>query len=305
MADILEVKNVYKKYGKKEVINDMSFSVKEGEIMGFLGPNGAGKTTVIKMIMGLINITKGEIKVCGYDVKTQFEKAAENFGGIIEEPAVYSELSAKDNLKIFSKPYKNVTKKDIDEIIKTVKLDGREKEPVKNYSLGMKQRIGIAQALIHKPKLLILDEPTNGLDPQGIIELRNILKEYAKKGVSVLVSSHLLSEMEMMCDRVCIIDKGRLIEIKELNESNITKKNTYIIDTSDNEKAFKILGNVTNDIKIKNNKIEAIVTKETLANLNKEIIKSEILLYTVEENKEKLEDIYLKATEKKVGGKRG
>lgn len=306
MPDVLEVKNVYKKYGKKEVVTDMSFSVKSGEIMGFLGPNGAGKTTVIKMIMGLINITKGEIKVCSHDVKKDFEKAAENFGGIIEEPVVYSELSALDNLRIFSKLYGNVTEENIQEMIKKVKLKGREKELVKTYSLGMRQRIGIAQALIHRPKLLILDEPTNGLDPEGIIELRGILKEYAKEGVAVLVSSHLLSEMEMMCDRVCIIDKGKLIEIrdlKDINNNQIDLK-SYIFDTSDNNKAVEIAKKYSTYAEIIDGKLEIKLSKEDLASLNKEIIDRGIRLYTVCEKTEKLEDIYLKATSKKVGDKK-
>ena len=200
MKNILEIKNVSKKIGKKQILKDITLEVKQGEIFGFVGPNGAGKTTLIKTMLGLYKQDSGSITINGFNIKTEFEKAMENIGAIIENPEMYDYLSGKDNLKIY-KMIGNVSDEALEEIIKTVKLENRINNKVKTYSLGMRQRLGLAQALISNPKLLILDEPTNGLDPIGIKELRELLKKISKeKNISVFVSSHILSEIELMCD---------------------------------------------------------------------------------------------------------
>lgn len=202
MKNILEIKNVSKKIGKKQILKDITLEVKQGEIFGFVGPNGAGKTTLIKTMLGLYKQDSGSITINGFNIKTEFEKAMENIGAIIENPEMYDYLSGKDNLKIY-KMIGNVSDEALEEIIKTVKLENRINNKVKTYSLGMRQRLGLAQALISNPKLLILDEPTNGLDPIGIKELRELLKKISKeKNISVFVSSHILSEIELMCDRI-------------------------------------------------------------------------------------------------------
>ena len=215
---VLELKNVNKTYGKRKVIDNISLEVKEGEIYGFLGPNGSGKTTTIKMILRLISSESGEIEVNGYDVKKQFEKAMECIGAIVENPDMYKYMSGIDNLRLHAR-IRNIDEQRVNEVLGMVDLKDRKKEKVSKYSLGMKQRLGLALTLLHKPKVLILDEPTNGLDPAGIKKLRDILKEIAhKENVAVFVSSHILSEMQLMCDKVAVIDSGKIVKIEDMSD---------------------------------------------------------------------------------------
>ena len=209
----MRVKNVYKSFGKKKIIKDLSFSVNRGEIYGFLGPNGSGKTTTIRMMVGLIGIDKGDIFIEGYDVKKDKIKALEHVGAIIENPELYKYMSGMKNLIHFARMSKTpVSQERIDEVVKLVKLEHAINKKVKTYSLGMKQRLGVAQALLHSPSILILDEPTNGLDPEGIHELREYLRYLAKKeNISIIISSHLLSEVELICDNIIVIQEGKLI----------------------------------------------------------------------------------------------
>jgi ABC-2 type transport system ATP-binding protein len=219
METVLKLCNISKSFGKKKIIDDISFEIYAGEVFGFLGPNGAGKTTTIKMIMGFLSIDAGEIYINGYDLKKDYEKALANVGGIVENPEMYKDLSGLTNLQMYARLHEGVTKERIDEVIALVGMQNRIKDKVKKYSLGMKQRCGLAQAILHKPKVLILDEPTNGLDPSGIRDLRDLLKRFAhQENVAVFVSSHLLSEMELMCDRVAIINNGKLLGIKPIRE---------------------------------------------------------------------------------------
>ncbi len=251
MSVVLELKNVSKKLGGRKVVDSLSFTVNSGEIFGFLGPNGAGKTTTIKMIVGLLSIDEGEILIEGKSIKKNFEKAMQTIGGIIENPEMYDYMSGMANLKMFAKMHGNISKERIDEVVELVGLTGRIGDKVKKYSLGMRQRLGLAQALLHEPKLLILDEPTNGLDPAGIKELRDTLRTLAdEKGVSVLVSSHLLSEMELMCDRFLIIDKGVFTDIRSLDdikEESLDGKSDYSFEVSDADKALDIITKYLNE----------------------------------------------------------
>lgn len=228
--NVLEVKNLTKIYnGDRYAVNDVSFSVKPGMIFGFIGPNGAGKSTTIKMITGLTNITSGEIYICGHSIKKEFEKAIVNVGGIIENPEMYHYLSGMDNLKFYASLYPNISKQRILDVVELVGLQKRIDDKVGKYSLGMKQRLGIAQALLHNPKLIILDEPTNGLDVNGIIEMRRLLKNLAhKSGVSIMVSSHILAEMEMLCDEIAIIVNGKIQQVKTLDEIKESQQNRLI-----------------------------------------------------------------------------
>ena len=179
---MLKVENLTKTFKKINAVENVSFEVNAGEIIGLLGENGAGKTTTIKMITGLYSISKGEIYIDGNSVKKNFEKALQSVGGIIENPEMYGYLSGYDNLKLYARMHGVISKKRIDEVVKLVKLGNRINDKVSKYSLGMRQRLGVAQALLHKPKLLILDEPTNGLDPMGIKELRQTLRELTEIG---------------------------------------------------------------------------------------------------------------------------
>ena len=216
---VLEVKNLSKWYGSRAAVDNVSFEIFRGEIFGLIGPNGAGKTTIIKMITGLAEPTSGEVYICGKSIQKNFEKAIKNVGGIIENPELYSYMSGYENLKFYASLYKGISKDDINKIVKFVGMEKRIKDKVKNYSLGMRQRVGIAQALLHNPQLLILDEPTNGLDPNGIKELRSFLIDLSrKKNISILVSSHILSEMELLCDTVGIIDGGKIIQVRTMEQ---------------------------------------------------------------------------------------
>ncbi len=305
---ILEIKHVTKKFGKKTIIDDMSFSVEPGEVYGFLGPNGSGKTTIIKMIMGLLKITKGQILVDGHDVEKDYEKAAEVFGGIIENPEMYGELKGITNLKVFSTLYPNVTDESIQKIVEIVGLKDRINDPIKKYSLGMRQRLGLALALVHTPRLLILDEPTNGLDPKGIKELRDILRSLAKQGTAVFISSHLLSEMELMCDKVCIIDKGKVIEIKDLRKAKVesvdeatgTEIYEFMYETDNDEKAFELAKTLKlNCEKDKENRLIVHATKKEVARLTKNLVENDINVFIVNIVSKSLEELYIETTEKK------
>ena len=217
---VLKVSHLTKKYKERYAVDDVSFDILEGEIFGLIGPNGAGKTTIIKMITGLAKPTNGDVLIAGKSVRRQFEKAITNVGGIIEMPELYSYMSGMDNLKFFASLYPNkISQAKIDSIVKLVGMENRINDKVKTYSLGMKQRVGIAQALLNDPKLLILDEPTNGLDPNGIKDMRKFLIGLAKKKhISIMVSSHILSEMEQLCDTVAIIDGGKILEVKTMSQ---------------------------------------------------------------------------------------
>lgn len=220
---VLEVKSLSKNFKKFNAVDNISFQLNSGEILGFLGPNGAGKTTTIKMITGLIKSSSGTINICNYDINKNFEEAMKNVGAIVETPHLYEYMSGMGNINYFSNLCPNATPEHIEECIKLSGLKNRLNDKVKNYSLGMKQRLGLTVALLNNPKLLILDEPTNGLDPIGIKALREFLKDLAhNKGLAVLVSSHILTEMELLCDKVLIITNGKMRCIKSMDEINKT-----------------------------------------------------------------------------------
>ncbi|WP_408892290.1 ABC transporter ATP-binding protein [Paenibacillus taichungensis] len=215
---VLSVQHLKKKIGRKWIIKDVTFDVKPGEIFGFLGPNGAGKTTTIRMLVDLIKPTEGKIQVCGYDVNRDPERALKYVGSIVENPEVYTYLTGWENLEHFARMQPGVDNDRIQEVVDIVRLDQRIHDKVRTYSLGMRQRLGIAQALLGRPRLLILDEPTNGLDPKGIKELRVFIKQLASEGMAVFVSSHLLSEIQLLCDRVAIISAGRVLAVGGVDE---------------------------------------------------------------------------------------
>ncbi|ACT01874.1 ABC transporter ATP-binding protein [Paenibacillus sp. JDR-2] len=216
--DVLFVRNVMKQIGGKPIIKDVTFEVRAGEIFGFLGPNGAGKTTMIRMLVDLIKPSSGEILICGEDIGRNPEAALRNVGCIVENPEAYSYLTGWENLEHFARMQRGIDNERIREVAAIVGLDDRIHDKVKTYSLGMRQRLGIAQALLGRPKLLILDEPTNGLDPKGIKELREFVRMLANQGLSLFISSHLLSEIQLMCDRVAIISHGEVLAVGTVDE---------------------------------------------------------------------------------------
>lgn len=233
MEKVLEVDGLTKLYNNGRGVKDINFEVYKGDVFGFLGPNGAGKTTVMKSITGLNMFKNGRVEILGFDLKTQFEKALGKVGAIIETADLYEYMSAYNNLKIASRFYKNMEKYSIDEILDIVQLTEFKNEKVSKFSLGMKQRLALALALISKPELVILDEPTNGLDIEGTVEMRNLIIELAtKKGITFFISSHLVHEIELMCNRVAIINNGQLINkgenIKSIKEKYASLEDFYM-----------------------------------------------------------------------------
>ena len=298
---LLELKNVNKTFGRRKVIDNISLDVKEGEIYGFLGPNGSGKTTTIKMILRLINSDSGEIKVNGFDTKKQFEKAMECIGAIVENPDMYKYMSGIDNLKLHAR-IRNIDERRIYEVLEMVELKGREKDKVGKYSLGMKQRLGLALTLLHRPKVLILDEPTNGLDPAGIKKLRDILKEIAhKEGVAVFVSSHILSEMQLMCDKVAVIDSGKVVKIEEITKQE-EKIETVEIKVKNIEKAMQVIHDRFSylDARQDGNIIEITLPTENLPKVVKELAIADTEIKAIIPKEHSLEEIFFDATK---GGK--
>lgn len=209
---LLEVIDLNKKYGKKQVLKDVSFFLCGKEIVGLVGKNGVGKSTLLKVILRLQKANSGTVLINGYNLEKDYIKAIKGVSGIVELPGLYNYLSGLDNLKLVKRMYKDISDEDIGEVIKLVGLEDGIKDKVCKYSLGMKQRLGIACCLLSKPKVLILDEPTNGLDPKGIVDLRNILFELRERGIGILISSHNLSELENICDRVYFMDDGKIIK---------------------------------------------------------------------------------------------
>ncbi|WP_373233296.1 ABC transporter ATP-binding protein [Cohnella sp.] len=225
---VLSVRGLKKKIGRKTIIHNVSFEVHAGEIFGFLGPNGSGKTTTIRMLVDLIKPTEGKVLVCGEDISLFPERALAHVGCIVENPEMYTFMTGWENLEHFARMQAGITAARISEVVGIVGLDQRIQDKVKTYSLGMRQRLGIAQALLGSPKLLILDEPTNGLDPKGIKELREFIRILSEGGMSLFISSHLLSEIQLMCDRVAIIAHGEVIAVGEVDEL-VSQAGSYTI----------------------------------------------------------------------------
>lgn len=305
---VLKLDRIYKKLGGRPILENISLELYPGEVFGFLGPNGSGKTTTIKLILGLLNIDIGSISVCGYDVKKDFEKAIVNVGGIVENPEMYKYLTGRENLEQYARIYGNIPSERIDEVIKIVGLEARINDKIAKYSLGMRQRLGIAQAILHSPKLLVLDEPTNGLDPAGIKDLREIFKKLAhEEGCAVFVSSHMLAELELMCDRVAIIDHGKVVDIKTLdaihnsvNEDSIE----YTLETSNVEKACTIIRSIVGDLRVDPNtgKITFTTSKDIITNVTKELVLNDCEIYGLEKQIKSLEDAFIEMTDTREGG---
>ncbi|NMF04188.1 ABC transporter ATP-binding protein [Clostridium beijerinckii] len=300
---ILELKSVTKNIKGKKIIDNVSFSVHAGEIFGFLGPNGAGKTTTIRMITGLIGISKGDIIINDYSIKNDFTNAVKNIGGIIENPDLYKYLSGYQNLKHYARMMSGITENRIEGVVKTVGLADSINNEVRTYSLGMRQRLGLAQALLHKPSLLILDEPTNGLDPEGIHELREYLKRIShEEGVAILISSHLLSEMELMCDRIGVLKKGKLVTIQDvhsiINNGESIQVNVNI-EPRQTSRAIELLVNNGFDIITSDNegKILLKANKEEIPFINQQLAKNDILVYNIGLVEQTLEEQFLRITE--------
>src|SRR5215467_10939792 len=215
---VLSTHQLSKSYGERPAVRDLDLEVRRGEVFGFLGPNGAGKTTTIRMMLGLVRPTAGTVEVLGRDVQADGGRVLPRVGALVEAPALYLYLSGRDNLKAFAGVLGGVPRERLDEVLELVGLAGRQRDRVRSYSLGMKQRLGVATALLNDPDLLVLDEPANGLDPAGIVEMRDLLRQLAGAGKTVFISSHVLAEVQQICDRVAIINLGELVRLAGVAE---------------------------------------------------------------------------------------
>lgn len=294
MKKLLECQDLCKSFGKKQILKNVSFELDESDILAFIGPNGSGKTTTIKLILGLQGIDKGSVNINSFDIKKDFVKAIEKVGAIVENPDTYMYLSGWDNLKLTANMYKNISDEAIKDIVKLVDLETRIHDKVSKYSLGMRQRLGIARALINKPNILILDEPTNGLDPEGIKDLRNLLKKLAKEGMGILISSHNLAELESFCNKVLIIDNGTIIETSEVKEFK-NNDNKYVFTVSSTEKL-----DFEGIYEVSKTKFSFNGDKESIAKIVKKLVKENIDVYEVKMQELTLEEAFLK----KTGGKK-
>ena len=292
--EILKCEDLHKSIHGKEIIKGISFDIKEGEILGFIGPNGAGKTTTIKLIIGLQRLSKGAITINGYDIQKDFAKAIQRVGTIVENPDMYMYMSGYQNLKLVANLYPNIDKARIDEVVKLVGLENRIKDKVSKYSLGMRQRLGIAQAILHRPNLLILDEPTNGLDPEGMKQVRDLIAKLARQEkMAVMISSHNLTEIESVCNKICIIQNGQILEDNKLEDlKKAISKGEYKIEVDATDKVKELL----KDVEIEGNTIIVKATREEIPNVIEKIVKNHIKIYSVTERIASLEEAFLKKT---------
>ncbi|MGL4109817.1 ABC transporter ATP-binding protein [Clostridium sp. LP20] len=298
---VLEVKGVKKTLGKREIIKGLDLSVNEGEIFGFLGPNGAGKTTTIRMLVGLISPNEGDIIICGNSVQKQKEKALKNVGAVVENPELYKYLSGRENLMQIAR-IRKVSKEEVQEIIELVGLKDRINDKVRKYSLGMKQRLGLAAALIGNPKLLILDEPTNGLDPSGIIDFREVVKKAAReRGMAVFISSHILSEVQNLCDRVAFINGGVIKSIEDIHDNTMDTEldSLTLMVSSDKEKAADVLKGVgdVDSATIAEDEIHIIAKTGKTSEVLKALLANDVVVEEIFKNRKGLEQRYMELVE--------
>ena len=293
MNNLIEVVNLNKFFSKKHILKDVSFNLHEGEILGLIGPNGAGKSTLIKCILGLLHASSGDVFINGYDIKKDFSKAIKRVGAIVESPDSYTYLSGRENLKIYARIYGASLEK-VDEVIKISGLEKRIDDKVKKYSLGMKGRLGLAIALINDPNVLILDEPMNGLDPEGVRDLRNLLIKLSKKGVGIIISSHNIKELESFCTNICLIQNGKVIAdstISNLKKSDKTMRIFTISETKGIKKIFpnaEIINDTSFKLELSDDEVPDVVKK----------LSKDYLIYDIKKEEISLEDVFID----KIGG---
>lgn len=293
---ILETNGLTKKFGKRSAVENVDLRLGKGEIYGFLGPNGAGKTTTIRMLLGLARPTGGSIQIFGRDLKKEKLQILRKVGSLVEYPSYYGHLTAIENLEALRRILE-VPKSRIDEVLAIVRLSKEAKRPVKGFSLGMKQRLGIAAALLANPELLILDEPTNGLDPSGILEIRELIKSMpAQHGMTILVSSHLLSEIDQMATQVGIISKGSMIFQDSIHVLRQKANSQIAITVNETEKAWRAL--LANGIQAEKEREHLLLdgTDTQVAAAVETLVRHDVSVYRVQEQRKTLEDIFLELT---------
>ena len=297
---IIATENLSKEYDGVYRVQDLDIRVKEGDIYGFLGPNGAGKSTTMKMLLGLVKPTSGTIEIMGKLFNEKNRKGIlQSVGSLIEAPSYYGHLTGHENMELIRRLL-DLPQKNIDEAIHIVRLENQMNKKVKNYSLGMKQRLGIAMALARKPKLLILDEPTNGLDPAGIEEIRELIKTLPSKyGMTVMISSHILSEIDQMATVIGIINQGSLIFQERMSVLDEQRKPQILLKTSDDDTAYRFLAKLNPQRTLNGLQLGALTDEQTGA-VVRELCSNNLSVYRIEEHRESLEDIFLTLTGKEL-----
>ncbi|WP_221564901.1 ABC transporter ATP-binding protein [Alkalihalobacillus sp. TS-13] len=295
---ILKLQNIHKSIGKNQILSDVELEVNHGEIMGLLGPNGSGKTTMIRIIVGLMKADKGQIVIHGHDLYKEFTQAIKHIGAIVENPEFYEHLSGLQNLQQYAAMDPTISENRINEVVGIVNLGKAIHDQVSTYSLGMRQRLGIAQAILHQPKLLILDEPTNGLDPLGMREFREYIRALRKtKNVSIIIASHLLREIEDLCDRVAIIQSGRILKVRHLigEDEQSTSMFRFEVDAADRTK--DILSELNFEAEVVGIGVDVMVSKYDVPNVVENLVHEGIMIYSITAKHQTLEEAFFEATE--------
>jgi len=300
---VLRTVRLTKRYGKRLALADLDLEVSRGRVHGFLGPNGAGKTTCISLILGLITATGGHVEMLGQDTRAHLSPALRRTGAILEGSAFYPHLSARNNLRVLGALSGGVEPRRIEEVLSLVGLQARARDKVRGYSLGMTQRLALAAALLHDPELLILDEPTNGLDPAGMREFRSLIRELGASGKTVFVSSHLLNEVEQMCDDVAIIKEGRLITQGPV-ASLVRRGEALEVTTTDNERAQAVIRALDGVRGVTRERDSLVVEapRERAAEISRALAEEQIYLWELKPRESTLEEFFLEVTAEGASG---
>jgi ABC-2 type transport system ATP-binding protein len=293
---VLQTTNLTKTFGSHKAVDSVNITACEGEVFGFLGPNGAGKTTTLGMALGLVHPTAGEVSVLGERVTPNQTGALKNVGALLGAPAFVPYLSAWDNIELVSRLTPGVDKKRIAEVLELVGMGDSARKKVSKFSTGMKQRVGLAMALVHRPRFVILDEPTNGLDPAGMREIRQLLRSLVENGTSVLLSSHLLNEVQQVCDRIAVLNKGRVVAQGRVDELLDGQKPSVRLKVSDPAEAARVLGSLAGAEKVEINGNQVFVTGVDSQGVMNHLVQNQIIPQEVVIQKNDLESLFMDLT---------
>ncbi|ALS00239.1 ABC transporter ATP-binding protein [Enterococcus silesiacus] len=297
-TQVLEVKDISKRVGKKKIIKEASFTVESGSVTGLLGPNGAGKTTIIRMLVGLMSHDGGSIQINGQSLATNFKEALAHVGAIVENSEFYNYMTGMENLKQYARmSQKIITDEALDQVIHSVHLENNIDQKVKTYSLGMRQRLGVAQAILHQPDLLLLDEPMNGLDPKGMREFREMIESLKKQGVGVLISSHQLSDMELLCDDLVIVQKGEITYVGPMNNPEEDNKLILLLETDQQQETLTFLTEQQYSAAVEGKYVKIELTEDIRTVLVKQLVEAGIGIKELKVHVDSLEENFLRWTE--------